>query len=208
MDPPDSWWIEQALARIGRPSSQIEVDRLVQQLRVAGSREEIDALRGSEDSDARLHRELHFRLCALAGLDHELAESLYQLDFQPDSHPFYSDVPDVLQALHAAGVRIGIVGNVHFDLRPEFVHAGLSDYVDTFVLSYEHGMQKPDPRMFELALETLGTSPSRALMVGDRPGVDGGAVAIGVTSITLPSLREIADRGLRMVTRLLGIENS
>ena len=45
--------------------------------------------------------------------------------------------------------------------------AGLNDYVSAFVLSFEHGIQKPDRRMFEIALEQLEVKPSDALMFGD-----------------------------------------
>ena len=51
--------------------------------------------------------------------------------------------------------------------------------VDAFVLSYEHGLQKPDRRIFEIALKTLECEGDQALMVGDNPRTDGGAIACG-----------------------------
>ncbi len=51
--------------------------------------------------------------------------------------------------------------------------------MDAYVLSYEHGVQKPDPRLFETACEALGHAPRDVLMVGDDRRADGGAAALG-----------------------------
>ncbi len=100
------------------------------------------------------------------GLDDELVESLYALDLDPIAHPFYPDAATVLQALHERGCPIALVSDIHVDLRPEFAAAGLDRYIDAFVLSYEHGVQKPDQAIFDIAL--------RALEVSGRRGTDGG----------------------------------
>jgi HAD superfamily hydrolase (TIGR01509 family) len=47
------------------------------------------------------------------------------------------------------------------------------------VLSYEHGVQKPDPRLFRTACTALGVEPRDVLMVGDDRRADGGAAALG-----------------------------
>ncbi len=51
--------------------------------------------------------------------------------------------------------------------------------MDAYALSYEHGVQKPDPRLFSVACEALGTDPRQVLMVGDNKAADGGAAALG-----------------------------
>ena len=47
------------------------------------------------------------------------------------------------------------------------------------MLSYEHGVQKPDIRLFRAACEALGQDPADALMVGDDRRADGGAADLG-----------------------------
>lgn len=74
---------------------------------------------------------------------------------------------------------MGVVSNIGWDLRPVFREHGLDPYVDTYVLSYEHGIRKPDPRLFATACEALGAEPGRTLMVGDDRRADGGAAALG-----------------------------
>ena len=83
-------------------------------------------------------------------------QALYSLDLEPSAHPLYEDVPEALGRLKALRIGVTIVSDIHFDLRPEFALRGLDGLVDHFILSFEHGIQKPDPRIFVLALESLG----------------------------------------------------
>jgi putative hydrolase of the HAD superfamily len=79
-------------------------------------------------------------------------------------------------------VPVAVVSNIGWDLRPVFRVHGVADDIDAFVLSYEHEVQKPDPGLFQVALDALGVAGDAAretLMVGDNPGMDGGAAALG-----------------------------
>lgn len=71
------------------------------------------------------------------------------------------------------------MSNIGWDLRPVFRAHGLDDFVDAYVLSFEHGVQKPDERLFRAACEALGQDPREVLMVGDDRRADGGAAALG-----------------------------
>jgi HAD superfamily hydrolase (TIGR01509 family) len=139
-----------------------------------------------------------------SGFDPELAEAVYGLDFDPGCHPFYPDVLETLTAIHARGVKIVLVSDIHFDLRPEFTAQAMAELVDGFVLSYEHGVQKPDRRMFELALEAAGVGPADALMVGDRTSHDGGAAGAGIATLILPMPGDAQSRHLGVVLDALG----
>ena len=67
------------------------------------------------------------------------------------------------------GVRMAVVSNIGWDLRPVFRAHGLDPLVDAYVLSYEHGVQKPDPRLFRAACDALGVDPARGADGGRRP---------------------------------------
>jgi FMN phosphatase YigB (HAD superfamily) len=74
------------------------------------------------------------------------------------------------------------------------------------VLSFEHGCQKPDPRMFLTALHLLGVDAHRTLMVGDRASHDGGAAEVGITTLILPPAPTVVGpRGLDAVVRLASL---
>lgn len=45
---------------------------------------------------------------------------------------------------------------------------GLFEHFDHVILSYEVGLAKPDPRIYELTLERLGVEPAQAFFTDDR----------------------------------------
>jgi FMN phosphatase YigB (HAD superfamily) len=102
------------------------------------------------------------------------------------------------------GARAGLVSDIHFDLRPVFAEAGLDRYVSSYVLSFEHGVQKPDAQIFRIALDALAAVPAEALMVGDRSGHDGGAVAVGIPTLLVPPLFDPAQERLHIVVAACG----
>lgn len=63
---------------------------------------------------------------------------------------------------------------------------GIRRYMGTIVMSEEVGLRKPDPRIFQLALDNLGIEPSAACYVGDHPANDVlGASDAGLTAVWL-----------------------
>ncbi len=124
VDWPDEWWIRRALVRLGRSDSLHEVEEIRDALERTARLDYVrDAMR-IEDCSPALHREASRRWSSGAGLDSELADALYNLDFDPESHPLAVEVPAVLQSLRTRGIRVGVLSDVHFDLRPEFTAVG------------------------------------------------------------------------------------
>ncbi|MEV0239717.1 HAD-IA family hydrolase [Streptomyces sp. NPDC050674] len=132
------------------------------------------------DQSADLHRAAYTGLSRQVRLpDPALHDALYDRHMTPAAWAPYPDAVEVLRGLRERGVPVGVVSNIGWDLRPVFRAHGLDPYIDTYVLSYEHGIQKPDPRLFAAACEALGADPRRTLMVGDDRRADGGACALG-----------------------------
>ncbi|MGW0613750.1 HAD family hydrolase [Streptomyces sp. NPDC002788] len=132
------------------------------------------------DRSAALHRAAYTGLSRQVRLpDPALHDALYDRHMSPAAWAPYPDAVEVLRTLRERGVPVGVVSNIGWDLRPVFRAHGLDRYVDTYVLSFEHGIQKPDPRLFATACEALGADPRRTLMVGDDRRADGGATALG-----------------------------
>ncbi|OPX07286.1 HAD family hydrolase [Mycobacterium sp. AT1] len=113
------------------------------------------------------------------------------------------DVAETLRWVAAQGCEVAILSDIHFDLRPAFVAADLDRYVDEYVLSFECGVQKPDPAIFRAALDALGSRPERTLMVGDRASHDGAAVELGMPTLLVPPLTHPAQRRLDLVRNLV-----
>ena len=76
------------------------------------------------------------------------------------------DLTDVLEHLQAQGLRLGILSDTWPSTPAILDHFGLTRYFDSFTFSYEVGTFKPDPLMFEDALEKIGL-PGRDLVFVD-----------------------------------------
>ena len=118
----------------------------------------------------------------------------------PDAWIPYPDTEPVLRALRARELRSD---RLRLRLGPAhpLAHHGLDALIDTCVISYEQGREKPDPQLFLKACADLGADPRATLMVGDNPVRDGGATTCGVRTYILPGEHRLGERGL---THVLG----
>ena len=68
--------------------------------------------------------------------------------------------------------------------RQKIAACGFAPLLDAVIISEEAGVTKPDPRIFNLALDALGRSPEDAVMIGDAWDTDiAGAQAAGIRPI-------------------------
>ena len=107
-----------------------------------------------------------------------------------------------------SGYAIGVVSDIHTDVREHAKAFGFADSIDAWSLSWEQGIQKPNLQMFQTAIDQLRCDPAKTVMVGDRGAVDGAAAALGVTCLILPAIdweRPFEDRGLSRVLELVGL---
>ncbi|MEU7156333.1 HAD family hydrolase [Streptomyces chrestomyceticus] len=215
IESPESW-LRAVLDETGTDLAEEEVVRLAAELGRAGalpggsSPEHMPpglaALWEVRDRSADRHRELYTGLARQVPLpDEALYDALYERHMTPAAWSPYPDAAEVLSELRRRGIRTGVVSNIGWDLRPVLRAHGLDRFVDSYVLSYEHGIQKPDPRLFEIACEELGLTPTDVLMVGDDRTADGGATALGCTYLPVDHI-PVTERpnGLRPVLTLVG----
>jgi putative hydrolase of the HAD superfamily len=108
-----------------------------------------------------------------------------------------------LPAVAATGVRIGIVSNADGTVEAALRSLGICQVgpgpgveVGVILDSLVVGVEKPDPRIFALALDALGVAPEQAIHVGDscRADVDG-ARAAGVTPLHFDPFATCDDQG-------------
>ena len=139
-------WVRCGLASLGSDSSPDVVAELVQRIdQASGDPDRLDA--PGIDADTNLHRETYYRVFADADLDDSLADALYAVESDPIYNPFVVDAGQVMRTLVEADCRVGILSDIHFDVRPAFDDNGMDELVESYVLSFEHGVQKPDPRI-------------------------------------------------------------
>jgi HAD superfamily hydrolase (TIGR01549 family) len=91
-----------------------------------------------------------------------------------------------LARLKSAGLRLGVVSNSEGRVAEALEVAELRQYFDVVIDSGLIGIEKPDPRIFQAALQALGVRADEALYVGDLYEVDVvGARAAGIEAVLL-----------------------
>ncbi len=81
---------------------------------------------------------------------------------------------------------------------------GLADLLDPIIISGEVKVDKPDPRIFRLALDTLGYSAQETLFVGDSLDADiAGSRAVGCCPVLIDRERRHMDYAGERVENLL-----
>lgn len=100
--------------------------------------------------------------------------------------PPHSDVEDTLAQLRSWGLRLGVLSNFPPHLEETLKQHGIHGYFDFFVVSSLVKLEKPDPAIFQLAIERAGSPREEILYVGDDLDDDiHGAQAVGLTSVLI-----------------------
>jgi putative hydrolase of the HAD superfamily len=88
---------------------------------------------------------------------------------------------EALERLKSAGIKLAIVSNAEGQIESDAKRFGLHHFFDVIIDSHVVGVAKPDPRIFQIALERLGVAPEDARFAGDIYSVDIiGARAAGI----------------------------
>ena len=100
--------------------------------------------------------------------------------------PLDAEALHVLQTLHRSK-KLALISN--FD-HPPHVHSvlselGLTHFFDSVVISAEVGVKKPNPRIFDSALEQTGMKPEEVVYVGDTEDDMEAARAAGIVPILI-----------------------
>jgi putative hydrolase of the HAD superfamily len=125
-------------------------------------------------------------ILALAGLPRrEVPRLLDALWPEHAARNLWSLVPpglvDALGRARARGLRVAVISNSEGMLEALLRDVGLLGALDLVVDSGVVGIEKPDPRIFRIALDRFEVPPSRALHLGDIYATDVlGARAAGV----------------------------
>jgi putative hydrolase of the HAD superfamily len=88
---------------------------------------------------------------------------------------------EALERLRSRGLRLAIVSNAEGQVENDARRFGLAPFFDTIIDSHIVGVAKPDPRIFQIALERLGVAPDEVRYAGDIYSIDMlGARAAGI----------------------------
>jgi HAD superfamily hydrolase (TIGR01509 family) len=94
---------------------------------------------------------------------------------------------ELLATLRDRGLRLGVISNSDGGIADALRACGLGDeFFQSYTDSGKVGVEKPDPAIFRIAVESLGVRPEECLCVGDTYSVDfAGAVRAGLQAILM-----------------------
>jgi putative hydrolase of the HAD superfamily len=118
--------------------------------------------------------------------DDALAAELAQV-FERDRrmrHVVFPESRNVLTELKK-GYRLALITNGAIDIQRDKINgSNLAEFFDPIIISGEFGFGKPNPQLFQMALERLEVAPRRAVMIGDSLHRDiAGAHDLGIRTI-------------------------
>jgi putative hydrolase of the HAD superfamily len=120
------------------------------------------------------------------------------------------DVKPALARFRELGLTLVVVSNANGRLRHLFDRLELTSYFDVVLDSYEWAVEKPDPRLFQIALEQSGGTAATTAHVGDLFHIDiAGARAAGLREGVLIDPHDLyPDADCRRVRTLTEIATS
>ncbi len=77
------------------------------------------------------------------------------------------EIIPMLESLKKRGIKTGLISNCYSEETGLIKSSVLFPYFDAVCLSYEEGVRKPDPEIFERCLAKLGFTADECLYVGD-----------------------------------------
>lgn len=119
----------------------------------------------------------------------------------------FSDSLPILNLLKAQGVPLGIVSNYGTHLLDLLPKLEIFDYFDFIIVSAIVGVVKPDPKIFEMAIEEAGAPADQLLYIGDNPADDiEGANNVGIDAVLINRPGREPSSAPLMIDSLLEIE--
>jgi putative hydrolase of the HAD superfamily len=118
------------------------------------------------------------------------AAGLAELHAYHQEFNVWETVPDEvlpsLATLRARGFQLVVLSNANGTLHSAFDRLGLTGSFDVIFDSFREGVEKPDPRFFQIALDRAQARAEATMHVGDLYHVDvAGARAAGITPVLL-----------------------
>jgi putative hydrolase of the HAD superfamily len=179
------------LATLGRAIPEAALQRAEWRARVRLDTELFAGRRGSTETRATAARYLELVLEEAGVTDGATVEAMTEWRSRYNQPVGIFNVPDpgataALAAARRGGLVTGVISNSNGSIASLMASFGFLPYLDVVIDSGVVGVEKPDPRIFQIALERVGVAPGEAAFVGDLYSIDVvGARAAGLTAILL-----------------------
>src|SRR5216110_1500909 len=189
----DTHVIAGELATHGVRATPDEVQRAEWRARVRLDEEVFARAPGAVSTESRSSAARYVRLIleALGVIDEAVIDALTEWRRSYNAPAGLFNVADplaepALRLARGRGLGVGVISNSNGTIRAILRTLGLLPYLDFVLDSAEVGVEKPDPRIFDLALAEARVAAREAAYVGDLYSVDvHGARAAGLDAVLL-----------------------
>lgn len=97
----------------------------------------------------------------------------------------FPETMSTLIYLKSKGYHLGVISNgITIKQWEKLIRLGLHHFFDEVVTSEEAGAEKPDERIFQLALDKMGCRPEKSIMIGNKFSED----ILGAINIEMPAI--------------------
>lgn len=115
-------------------------------------------------------------------------------------------VREALEQFKNMGLQLGVVSNSDGTVEEQLARYDLRSYFDAVIDSHIVGVEKPDPRIFHIALEMSDARAERSLFIGDVYDIDVlGPRAAGMHAVLLDPYADWSDIDCERVPDLLSL---
>lgn len=144
-----------------------------------GSAEDKEASELNRQTDSGLlsHDEFVDRIAKLAGI--ERSQAMMVVDGHVRNDQLFEYIRDELKP----HFKIGLLSNASANYTDELFDAWQIALFDAMTFSFELGVVKPDPAMYENIAMKLGVLPEESIFIDDREGFAEGAKRVGMQAI-------------------------
>lgn len=140
------------------------------------------AFQAGEMSEREYWTEQNAELGRIVGRPVDTLAAFTVLYGQPESVVVRPEAIEVMTAVRAAGLPVGVLTNDLSAFHPQawIDSAEVLKLVDHLVDCSTLGFLKPDPRSYAAAIEALGVAPEEIVFVDDQPANVRGALNVGL----------------------------
>jgi putative hydrolase of the HAD superfamily len=103
--------------------------------------------------------------------------------------------------LHANVYKVALLSNTEVPAMQFFYEQGY-DVFDVRVFSCMEGMVKPDRKIYEVAVEKLGSTAEQTVFIDDKPDFIKGAEQVGLNTILFKSLDQVNDQLVKLGVKI------
>jgi putative hydrolase of the HAD superfamily len=129
----------------------------------------------------------------LLGRDDDLFEVLAAADTAAWCH-FNQDVVAVLRVAKLRPCRLVLAGNAPHEVAQSIRRSTIGDVFDAFSFSCDTGVLKPDPKTFQLALDTAACHSQSAVFIDESAQAATVAAEQGLNAFTFSTARRLDDQ--------------